>query len=402
MIVVELAGEEEGFRVPVAFGTDMAVVFVRRDEVVSKPAVALEFDGQRVVISKDQRLGVSHRQELGWQCPVEGPEGLLVLDGHRRVEADRDPLRRAVEASRAAAFGPLAEEVVTGRVGVGRGFAGGLRRQSAAALSGLAVYCVVVEPPGPPLAAAVLVTLLSIAKSGVRSRAGDTHFGVLGGEEFVPALVGVGLARRPAVGKARESALGKRRQRPRVCLLDRRLPGVGDEPVGHAGRVRVQPWAGDQFVEHGSVLGPVRVVFARPISWGVERIGALARVVAGVVALRGQRVCSKGLLPQHALREGACSEQRASGAIGGHVATESAPLSAVAPRTCIEDVGRVGDRAGGGAHLCERDAGECEHVAKEQREGRARQSRPRHCILGIAMMEPHVRPCREGLCGSDI
>ena len=100
-VVVELPREEEGVGEAVALGRGVAVVLVRGDGVQPEAVVRRRVDRQRVVMAHQDRFSVARHEQLGRQRPVEGPEGLGVLDGHVRVEPDREPLRGSLEGGRA-------------------------------------------------------------------------------------------------------------------------------------------------------------------------------------------------------------------------------------------------------------------------------------------------------------
>ena len=97
VVVVELAGEEEGAGEAVVLRAVVAVVLVRRDRVPPEAAVLPHVRGQSVVVAEQDAFPVPSQHQLGRQRAVEGPQRgrLLVrqaamevlLAARRRVDA---------------------------------------------------------------------------------------------------------------------------------------------------------------------------------------------------------------------------------------------------------------------------------------------------------------------------
>lgn len=73
MIIVMLSREEVGLCVPIGFGGSMPVVLMGGDEVVAKPTVGIERNGQPIVMAKQVRLAVAYNLQLGRKGAIKGP-----------------------------------------------------------------------------------------------------------------------------------------------------------------------------------------------------------------------------------------------------------------------------------------------------------------------------------------
>ena len=86
----------EGVEEAVALRGLVTVVFVCRDRVQAEAEVGRGVDRQHVVVAEQHRHAVARHQQLRRQRAIEGPERVLVLDRHARMEADRDARGRAL------------------------------------------------------------------------------------------------------------------------------------------------------------------------------------------------------------------------------------------------------------------------------------------------------------------
>ncbi|MNV40266.1 hypothetical protein D3C71_1318670 [compost metagenome] len=89
-IVVVLARKEERVGVAVAFSRGVAVVFVGADGVQAETHVGRRVDRQRVVVTHQHRLTVTHHQQFWRKGAVEGPQRVVILNWHAGVELGVD------------------------------------------------------------------------------------------------------------------------------------------------------------------------------------------------------------------------------------------------------------------------------------------------------------------------
>ncbi|MNO92084.1 hypothetical protein D3C76_836460 [compost metagenome] len=134
-------------------------------------------DRQRIVVTHHDRLAVAHHQQFGREGAVEGPQALVILHRHVRVEAHADAPGRALDP---------------------------VSRNLGAALEG---ECAVVQAARPELAVQVMVQLVAVARSVVDPRPCLHRLELALREELVVALVRPAPSRRPALGRGVQGAL---------------------------------------------------------------------------------------------------------------------------------------------------------------------------------------------------
>ncbi|MNI07014.1 hypothetical protein D3C73_600150 [compost metagenome] len=195
-IVVVLARKEERVGVAVAFSRGVAVVFVGADGVQAETHVGRRVDRQRVVVTHQHRLTVTHHQQFWRKGAVEGPQRVVILYWKVGVEAGVDT------------FG--------------------------CACGGRDVRGLVVQPARPELTDGIVVQLPPITHASIEFGArlhgleGDLRV------ELVPALMRPTLSWRTPFG----------RRADRMAIeegFDLRFPRVAVQHVGELGRKRIQP-----------------------------------------------------------------------------------------------------------------------------------------------------------------
>ena len=87
-IVVELARIEVRASEPIALGGVVAVVLVRRDQVVTEAIVGGNVDRQPVIVAEENWFAHARHQEFRRQRPVKRPDRVCILHGHLRMHAD--------------------------------------------------------------------------------------------------------------------------------------------------------------------------------------------------------------------------------------------------------------------------------------------------------------------------
>ena len=183
-VVEVLAGKEEGLGVTVTLERIVAVVLVGAEGMQPEAVVRRGIDGQRVVVTEENRLAVASLEELRREGAVEGPDRVRILERQVGVHPHVD---------------------TTG---------GALR---------------VVETVGPEFSLTEAVHLEIVPDTTVHTRPRGGGVEVDLGLELVPTLVREGLARRAAL-------CSRVTQRPAQGLLDPLLPGIRICDVGHAAR----------------------------------------------------------------------------------------------------------------------------------------------------------------------
>ncbi|MNZ76556.1 hypothetical protein D3C78_950680 [compost metagenome] len=277
-VVVVLPREEEGVGEAVAFRRVVTVVFVGGDGVQAEAHVRRRVDRQGVVVAHDDRLAVAGHQQFRRHGAVEGPDGLVVLDRHVRVEADADAPGRALDAERLDLA--VAVELVGG----------------------------VIQPARAELAEVVAVHLVAVADAAVDPRARLHRLELALREEFVVALV------RPAL--SRRTSFGRRVDRALEVGADHIGPGVAVGVVGKLGGRRVQPRMGEEVVQRLArrPAAPDGGILFRRRAGGRLREAARVGLRMGLVGFRAEL-----LEQQHRLGERLCAEQRARPAVGGNL-----------------------------------------------------------------------------------
>ncbi|MNZ89499.1 hypothetical protein D3C78_1084260 [compost metagenome] len=189
----------------------MAVVLVGGDGVQTEARVGGRIDRQGVVVTHDDRLAVANHQQFRREGAVEGPDGLVRLDRHVRVEAHVDALGRALDL-------------------VGRNLGAALE-----------VVGQVIEAGGAELSLGIAVPLIAVAHAAVDPRAGLHGLERALRIELVVALVRPALSRRTALGWRVDSAL--------EVGADQVGPGVAVGMVGKLRGRRIQPRMGEEVVQ---------------------------------------------------------------------------------------------------------------------------------------------------------
>ncbi|MNO67596.1 hypothetical protein D3C76_584030 [compost metagenome] len=210
-VVVVLPREEEGVGEAVAFRRVVTVVFVGGDGVQAEAHVRRRVDRQRVVVAHHDRLAVAGHQQFRRHGAVEGPDGLVVLDGHVRVETDADALGRALDAERLDLA--VAVKLVGG----------------------------VVQAARAEFAELVAVHLVAVADAAVDPRAGLHGLEFALRIELVVALVRPALSRRTSLGRRVDSAL--------EVGADQVGPGVAVGMVGKLRGRRIQTRMREEVVQ---------------------------------------------------------------------------------------------------------------------------------------------------------
>ncbi|MCY1286971.1 hypothetical protein D9M69_287100 [compost metagenome] len=240
--------------------------------------VRRRIDRQRVVVAHHDRLAVAHHQQLRRQGAIEGPQALVVLHRHFRVEAYADALGRALD--------PVSRNLEAALVGE-RG---------------------IVQATRPELAAGIAVQLVAVARSVVDPRPCLHGLELTLRIELVVALVRPAPSRRPPFGGGIDDALEE--------SAHLRGPGVAIAVVGVFGGQRVQPRMAEEGVQlHAprGAAGDDRVLLRR-----IARLGQRedARIGFGI-GLEGLR--TELLEQQQRLGERLGAEQRARLAVGGNL-----------------------------------------------------------------------------------
>ncbi|MCY1400056.1 hypothetical protein D9M71_151290 [compost metagenome] len=192
----------------------MAVVLVGGDGVQTEARVGGRIDRQGVVVTHDDRLAVANHQQFRREGAVEGPDGLVRLDRHVRVEAHVDALGRALDL-------------------VGRNLGAALE-----------VVGLVVETGGAELALAIAVPLIAVTHAAVDPRAGLHGLERALRIELVVALVRPALSRRTAFRGRLHHALEE--------AADLRRPRVAVAIVGEFAGQRIQPGEFQECVQLGA------------------------------------------------------------------------------------------------------------------------------------------------------
>ena len=146
----------------------MAVVLVGRNGVQTESTVGRRIDRQRIVVAHEEAFAIAPYGQLRRQGAVEGPQCFVVLDRHAGMELDR--------------------QTVSGPCDVYTATLVGLRH-------------LIVETARSELANTVGMQLLGVAETSVDPGSGLCRLEENLREEFVPALVGPALARRPTLGR---------------------------------------------------------------------------------------------------------------------------------------------------------------------------------------------------------
>ncbi|MCY1439938.1 hypothetical protein D9M71_561920 [compost metagenome] len=162
-------------------------MFVGADGVQTETCVGCGVDRQAIVVTHQQRLTVTGHQQLDREGAVEGPQRVVILHRHVRMETGVD---------------------AAGGAGRGRDVGG-----------------LVVQPAGAELANRVIVQLPAVAQTEVEPRTGLHGFEFDLREELVPALMRPAFSRWPAFG-------GRAHRITIEEVFDLRLPGVAIEHVG--------------------------------------------------------------------------------------------------------------------------------------------------------------------------
>ncbi len=86
-VIKELAGQEIGLGKSIALGRVVAIVLVGGDEVISESSIRFKFDGQSIVVTKENGLADPCEEQLGRETAVESPNRLAIL--HRKFWMER-------------------------------------------------------------------------------------------------------------------------------------------------------------------------------------------------------------------------------------------------------------------------------------------------------------------------
>ena len=271
-VVVELPGEEEGVGEAIALGGVVAVVLMGADGVQPEAPIGRRIDGQGVVVPHEHRLAIARHEQLGRHRPVEGPHGLVFLDGHAGVDAHRNAL------------------------------GGTFRSREAGG--------VVVEATEAELTGLIAVHLMGVPEAAIDPGSGLGGLEVDRGLELIPALVGPAWPRRATLRRGGV-------QRPTQEAFDLRLPGVQVPGV----RVLRGPGGDARLGQEGFQSGAGRHAgsHAGGILLGQWAHGGRGKTLARHRAVGVQGLRTELLEEQHLLDVGLGPEHRAGLAVGRDV-----------------------------------------------------------------------------------